>query len=353
MKQIDFTYQEKAADEVLKNALNNNYIASVLAACPNSGKTTISHIIISKYLKLFPNAKIVVLTEGQNTLKNQYLNELDNPNVPINFTYSTLDSNAQVRVGIPQSIDKLTWDKIDLLIVDECHNYYLEKMDQKIISRFEVKHQIIMTGSPSKFNLHNKDNDTKYGVYYISAEELQENGIFSAVNMNALKVVYKKNAKQTIKEILNYAIKNNEDLSKIMVACPSINYAKQVMDYLISIDRKVSLSTSKNDKDNEEIQRFRDGETDVLVIVDRGVLGFNDKNITFLADLKSSDNVDSSFQLFARVLRTHPKDIRKAYYRVTDKGINDQVFMLHKIASLMRKDIFCGYNGRNLKIEFY
>ena len=349
---INYSYQIKAANQVLQNALNNKYIASVLAACPSSGKTTISHICINKYLKLFPNAKIVILTEGQKVLSKQYLSELDNANVNIDFTYGEFGSNTQVEVGIPQNINKLEINKIDLLVVDECHNYYLENMDQEIIRKFNPTHQIIMTGSPTKFNLHNKVHSTQYGMYYISAEELKKQGVFSGVDLDLIKTKDKKNAHQVIKDAFDKAIKDGANLDKVMIACPTINFAKKVRDYInYHYDRKISFSTSENDKDNKEIEKFKKNITDILIVVDKGILGFNDKEITILFDFKASNNLDSSYQLFARILRIHPNNIRKFYYRITDSDYNNQYKHVIKMMSLMQTNIFKKFTGNNIKLE--
>lgn len=353
MKAIDFGYQIKAAEKVLTDAMSDKFIASILAACPNAGKTTISHHIINMALSLNPKMKIVVLTEGQKTLKNQYLSELQNPNIPINFTFGSFDSNAQVRVGIPQSISQLDWNEIDLLIVDEAQNFYHALTVQTIIKKFNVKHQILLTGSPTKYTLHNKmPYLKKYAMYYISAEELKDLGVFSGVDIDVVKISNKKDPTATIQSCIERAYKNNDNLSKIMIACPSIKYAGAVSEYMKSLGRKVSLSTSKNDPDDKEINQFKAGETDVLVVVNKGVLGFNDKNITILFDLRTTMNLDVTYQLFARVLRTHPVEgVRKAYYRIADEDYNRQVMFLHKMIGLMRKDIFSQSTGKNIKLE--
>lgn len=349
---MDYSYQIQAANALFQNILNKDYIAAVLAACPSSGKTTISHMVINKYLKMFPKANVVVLTEGQVTLKNQYLQELISPNISIDFTFGEFGSGAQVQVGIPQSIHNLQITNIDLLVVDECHRYYLEKTDQKIIKKYNVKHQLIMTGSPTKFNLHNQTYKKKYSMYYIAAEELQKYGVFSGVDVDVAKITCKKNATQTIHEVLKHATRKGYDLSKIMVACPTINYAHAVSQELSVLGYNVSASTSDKDKDSLEIQKFKNGDTNALVIVGRGKLGFNDKKLTFLADLRSSSDLDTSYQLFARVLRTHPKDIRKAYCRIAElDNFNKQAFTLHQMIALMKRKIFMGFNGRNLKID--
>lgn len=349
MKKADYSYQVLATEQVFKNALDSKYLASILAACPGSGKTTISHMVINRYIAKFPNARVLVLTEGQNTLKNQYLEELQSANVSINFTFGDFNADTQVRVGIPQSIGDLDWDNIDLLICDEAHRFYLASMVQNIIKSLKPKHQVLMTGSPTEYNLYNKQASffgKRYGIHYIAAEELLDRGVFSAVNMDTVKYSGR-DAVKSITAVLNDAKKKGDNISKMMIACPTIVYAKKVSHYLTQIGRKVSLSTSANDKNDVEINRFKAGETDVLIVVGRGVLGFNDSKITYLADLRSSDNVDTSYQLFARVLRKHPNNITKTYVRVGD---NKQVSMLHKIKALMDREIFVGYTGKNLKL---
>ena len=350
----NYSYQKKAAKQVLKNALSDNYIASLLAATPASGKSTISQICLNRYIQTYPSSRIVVLTEGQSPLKENYLNELKNSHIDINFTFGEFGSDSQVQVGLPQSIDNIKWEEIDLLIVDEAHNFYFAPTVRNIIKKYKVKHQILMTGSPSEFNLHNQiTNGKKYGIYYISAEDLQKNGVFSGVDMDVFRSSDRKNPHRTIKELISFAKSRRDNLSKMMIACPTVEYAKSVKDYLTVQGRKVSLSTADTDKDNEAIAAFKANKTDTLVVVNKGILGFNDKGITFLADLKSSSNVDASNQLFSRVLRTHPEGLRKTYMRASTgtKDFNKQVVILHKIVALMKRDFFKQYNGNNLKIE--
>lgn len=346
----NYSYQPKAAEIVLKNLLSGKYIASVLAACPGSGKTTISQMVINRYVAMSSDSKVLVLTEGQNTLKNQYIQELETAHIKIDFSYGDFTSNAQVRVGIPQSIGQIK-DGFDLLVIDEAHNFYFAETVQEIIKKFNPKHIMLMTGSPTKFNLHNEKNLSQYGIHYISAELLQKQGVFSAVNMDVIRVANKKDAAITTARALNFATAKGDDLSKIMVACPSIEFAVVVSSVLGSFGYRVALSTSKNDQDDQEIARFKAGEADALIVVGKGILGFNDSNITALFDFKSSDNLDSAYQLFARVLRKHSRNVVKSYYRIADKDFNKQVLTLHKMIGLMKTEIFTGFTGKNLKLE--
>lgn len=344
---IDYSYQQEAANKVLENALNNQYLASVLAACPSSGKTTISHIIINKYLELYPDAKILVLTEGQKTLQSQYLTELEDANVEIQFNYGTIGSDTQVQIGLPQGIKQLKWDKIDLLVVDECHNWYLKNTDQGIISKYRPSHQVIMTGSPSKFIKHNQNSKSEYGMYFIPADKLREAGVFAGIDMDVIKV----NSKNNVGDIWNNAKRSGADMTKVMIACSSIIQANTAAYFLRQIGRKCVVSTSQNDKFNKNINDFKTNKYDVLIVVNRGILGFNDKEITTILDLKSSSNVDASYQLFARALRVHPDDRRKYYFRVATKNYNKEVIMLHKMVALMDEYNFKNFNGSNFQVS--
>ncbi len=350
----DYSYQEHSANKIFKDATGLLPRTAVLAGTPGCGKTVISQITINKYLEKYPNARILVLTHGQNLLKNQYLDCLDNPFVDINFNYGVFKDNTQVKIGLPQGINKLDWDSVDLLIVDECHEFYLKKMVQDIIKKLKPKHQILLTGSPSEFNRLKKEGKN-YAITYISGEELVSNNIFAAVDMDVVSVKFKKNTREVISTMFSHAKKDGQDLSKIMIAVKTISEAKNVAFYLRSIGRKVALSTCENDRKSIAVRDFKNNQYDTLVVVQRGILGFSDNNVTGLFDLRCSPDVDISNQLFARVLRKHPQNIRKFYYRCGVKGTKDfnkQVVMLHKIKSMMRKDIFKGYDGTNMSVEY-
>jgi hypothetical protein len=349
----NYEYQKTSALKLVQDATSKGVKAAVFAAAPGAGKTVTSHICINEYLKLFPYAKVLVLTHGQNLLKNQYLESLQNPKTKINFTFGDFSSEAQVRIGIPHSIKKLNWSKIDLLIVDECHEFYLKKMVQNIINNLQPSHQILLTGSPSVFNKKLQKGEP-YKITYIHGEELLNKNVFSSVDMDVVSVAFKGNTAECLKLMLEHAKKQNKNMSKIMVAVKTINEAKNAEMFLKSVGRNVVVSTSENDPNNHAVSSFKNNLHDTLVVVQKGILGFSDNYITGILDLRNSEDPEISNQLFARVLRKHPDNVFKFYYRCGVKktpDYNNQVIMLHKIKGLMRKDIFKNYNGDNLKIE--
>lgn len=355
---VDFTYQLDAANIIYDKLLSNNYTACCLAACPGSGKTTISHYIINKYINQFKHAKVLVLTEGQNLLKNQYINELNNPNIRINFDFGIIGSNKQVIIGIPQSIHRLQTNTIDLLIVDECHHFFLTKMDQDIIKKYQIKHIVIMTGSPSKFTKTNKNCDSSssnnYFIHYIAAQKLIDKNVFSCVNLDILRCSDINNNYDILHNFFKKIKQDQIDITKIMIACKTIKQAQDLQQILTNkYQRKVSISTSINDSNNTQINKYKANITDTLLVVNKGLLGFNDSAITCLLDLKSSPNIEASYQLLARILRKHKqKDMVKNYIRISSTiDYNEQVYHLHKIKALLNNFNFAHFDGYNINIS--
>jgi len=356
---MNYNYQFDSAQKIIIDITTKNIEAAVLAATPGSGKTTISQIAIQKYIHKYPNAKILVLTHGQNLLKNQYIDNLNNPHFDIDFTFCDINNIPkdlpQVFVGLPQSINKLPIQNIDLLIVDECHEFYLKPMVQNIIKKLRPNHQILLTGSPSEF-IRLKNSGKRYEITFISGSELIDNDIFSSVEMDVVPIKGKRilNSIGHIQKMFEHAKIKNKDLSKIMIAVNNVKQANEISNYLKFLGRNVALSTFRNDKESNKVKQFKEGVFDTLIVVQRGILGFSDNNITGLFDLRCSPDLDISNQLFSRVLRKHPDDVLKFYYRCGNKensDFNNQVVMLHKIKAMMRKDIFTTYNGRNIVVK--
>ena len=356
---MNYNYQNITAEKIIKDITTLPIKAAVLAATPGSGKTTISQLAIQKYLHKYPNAKVLVLTHGQNLLKTQFIDTLKDPYFNVDFSFCDINDIPkdlpQVFVGLPQSIHKLPLNKIDLLVVDECHEFYLKKMVQSIITNLNPTHQILLTGSPSQF-VKLKSMGKKYEITFISGSELVENDVFSPVELDVVPITGDRSSFiiNNVKKMIEHATNKKKDLTKLMVAVNSIKQGQEVANYLESLGRKVALSTFKNDKESEKIKHFKQGVFDVLVVVQRGILGFSDNNITGVLDLRCSSDIDISNQLFSRVLRKHPNNINKFYYRCGNKNntdYNNQVIMLHKIKAMMEKQIFRGFDGSNLKIK--
>lgn len=346
-----YSYQPKAAKAVLNMALSQKFIASVLAAAPGSGKSTILIHALNDFFKRYPNARAVILTHNQNILRDQMLENFDCPNVEVKFSFGTFGSGSQVEVGIPSNASKIL--EMDLLVVDEAHQYFWEPMVDSIIEKHNPKYQILMTGSPSYFIRYNNAVDKsrkvtkKFGMYFIAANELIDLKVFSPIDLDVVRYDDKELLGK-IKAVFSHARERKYNMTKVMWACKDIQEATATAYYLKNtFKREVFISTSENDADNEQIQLFKASKNGVLIVVNKGILGFSDNTITALVDFKCSKDLDTRNQFFARGLRRHETGLRKAYLSVSNtKNWNKEGAMLHNIVNFMNREMFTSYEGR-------
>lgn len=332
----NYQYQIPVAEKIIEMSLSKRYQAVVLAAAPNAGKSTIIIHALNLFFKQFPLAKVVISTHNQNILKDQMLDGFEGGFVQPEFTFGEFGSDSQVEVGIPSSRSKI--QKIDLLVVDEAHHYYFANMVQGIRQKFKPEYEILMTGTPGVFN-----NKQGYGMYYISGEELVKYGVYSKV---VIDVAIK--GKDVIESYENAIKKLKQDSrakdSKIMIACKNVDDAYVLGIYLKSKGRKIAISTSESDSNNQQIKRFKNNEADTLLVVNKGILGFSDNSITALIDLKSSKERDVRFQFLARAFRKHPEGYDKFYISTAStKEMNQEIQILKDTAALMNRETFMRY----------
>lgn len=333
-----YNYQINVAKEAISMLESDQFEATIVAAAPSAGKSTIIIEILNDLLNKNPNHQVIVLAHNQNNLVDQMLESFKEGFIAPQFNYGTLTSNAQVRVGIPSSSLKI--DKCDILVVDEAHQYYLASMVQGIIEKHKPSMQILMTGSPSIFNEINKENlYPKYGMVYVSGEELVTKDVYANVIVDV--AIKGNNVVESFVNAYNKAKEDDRfDDSKIMIACKSIEEAHELGGFL-GANNKVSISTSNHDTNNVEIKNFKQGNTNVLIVVNRGVLGFSDNNVTALFDLKCSKSKDNRYQLLARVFRKHPRNISKFYVSIsTMEKMDQELQVIYDTTQLMNRENF-------------
>lgn len=368
---------------------------TVLGIAPNGGKTEISIAIIEKYLKKFPNNKVLVLTHSTNVLLDNYFNRIEEVNT--NFTYSrTYDPNASVHISLPHNERRLL-DSYDFIIIDEAHENYLADRVQSIIKKLKPTKELLLTGTPSKFIY-----EGGYDIYPIACNQIPKK-YQAELNIELVASSYKwenkdynkdgdikRNfnfetdaTKETLNLVMDGILKrikqgftakeyNNPNwiskfkswlftykyIGKTLIACKSINQGNDVYQMLKERGINVSLSHSNNDKDSSEIEKFKNGDYDVLVVVNRARLGYSDVNLMNIIDMTGTHNPDIIFQMFCRALRGGP-EIQKLYLKVTPKKL-DKMALTHLsvCAALMLTDerflmIYNGYNFNDIRIPVF
>jgi len=312
-------------------------------------------------------------------------------------------TNSQVIITLPQSIDRLTKiSQFDLLIVDEAHEFYfaqkkgkngakLPGMIEKIIAKIKPKCQLLLTGTPSKFIMrefpniipvtiqkllkenqicdpiielaksshnfkHNKDYNVLgelYNTRKFSEEkiDIDLDSVFEQI-YKRLKQVGGKSPKYlhndvTIVSNVTKLLALNK-LDKTMIVCKSQKQAKCAEKYFINKGIKVKLSISDTDVDSTMIQEFKDEhDAMILIVVGRGILGFNYTDLVNVVDMTFSINIDRIFQLLSRIIRKK-KGVDKLYIKLVpenDVSYYDAVLMC--VMALTTEEWFLKYNGKN------
>ena len=316
---------------------------------------------------------------------------------------AALERNAQVLILIPQTIRtyyKLL-PKMHNFILDEAHEWYFAKVKgknesslTKIIKHIQPKKQLLLTGTPSKFNA----NADKFNFQYVPVMDLYDEGLVSNVKMEIVSSTYdfkandwqgnygnlkstKTNSKKQAEEALimvcneminklknplkewyniNNVTKNSigklfSYLDKTIIYTHSLSQADKFYEILNSkkeLKGKVLCSHSQNDPDSIDFNKFKtDSKFNILIAVDRGRIGFDMPELFNIVDFTLTQNLDMLLQMYGRLLRisnNQPKK-QKIYFKVATKNTADYfVDLMTAMLCLTHIDWYSKYNGKNM-----
>jgi superfamily II DNA or RNA helicase len=384
-------YQQESADYILQSE------RCVLALCPGGGKTEISINVIEEYLRLFPNNKVLVLTHSTNVLLNNYMDRLKS--IDVGFTYSDdLRHDVSVHVCIPANEHKIRGE-YDFLIVDEAHENYLANRVQKIITKITPTKQLLLTATPSKFIY-----EGGYDIFAIALDELDDE-YFAKLNIELVASNYNwkekdYNQDEEIKKTFTYTLEDTKktmesivlnlinrldsglsaeqfndpslfnrvkmffrnktkelspwssafkNVGKTLIVCNNIEQADLVYSVLKENDVNVGSSHSKSDINGLNISKFKNDEIDVLVVVDRCRIGYDDVMMMNLIDMSGTHNIDLIYQMMCRVIRGD-QSMNKYYIKVTTnelaKMAADEI-CVNGALMLSNREFLLKYNGKN------
>jgi len=380
------TYQTQALDDLRTKFGTMDRV--VLASAPNSGKTVMALEFIKEEMIKGPK-KILILSHGTVVLYNQWSEAF----TAAGMAHAASFDQGSVVLTIPQRIrgdegELEINEQIDLLIVDEAHEFYLADKVQQIIETTKPKKQLLLTGTPSKFIKSNVSEKDGYGLVIIPGIEIMDHSADLTVtcvttNENILEADYTgdddlksnfkfKDTKGALDNLLKQMLETLEKsftkqpgstlrrvmrpldvfgkLDKTMIACRNIAQAKQVQKYFVARGVATVRSTSDDDTDSTQMEAFKtDPAIKVLIVVGRGILGFNMPEMVNLVDMTCSRNIDRIYQLYARVMRKHPDGKKKFFYRVVPiQEAEISKFYTEAALCMMSKNFISRFNGRNL-----
>jgi superfamily II DNA or RNA helicase len=341
--------------------LKSDFEKLVLAMCPSSGKTETIIYYIDYLYSQNKNIKVLVLPHSTNVLLNNFYERLTQKNVA--FSYSTDTSvDCNVHIVLPQSYLKIK-DQYNLLVVDEAHENYFANTIQNIISKIKPKKQILLTGTPYKFI---GKNDFK--IHFLALNELNKNTI-PKLRVDIIESNYdwngnynfnrelKKNfefnntdTKATLDKTFEFIFNrnNSKSISKTLIVCNNIQQSKYVNNYLDNIGLISYVSNSENDTKSELVQDFKQNKINILIVVNRARMGYDDVDLINLIDMSGTLNPNIIYQMIARCLRGS-NDIQKYYIRLTskkDETLNSEI-ATNLALMLTDKNYISKFNGKN------
>jgi superfamily II DNA or RNA helicase len=345
------------------NFLNDNDGNLVLAMCPSSGKTETIIYYLEQIINVNPSLKVLILPHSTNVLLSNFYERIKLRDV--SFSYSNdVNSDANVHIVLPQNHNKIT-SQYDLIIVDEAHENYFAKTVQGIIKKTRVKKQILLTGTPYKF-INNKN----YKFYFVSLSDL-DNSYIPKLRVDIIESDYDwngnynyskelKNSFKFTKESTDVSLKRTFDfllnrnnfnaIEKTMIVCRNISQSKYVQKYLSSIGFTSEISNSENDRESNKVVDFKNNLFDILIVVNRARLGYDDIDLINLIDISGTLNSNIIYQMFARLLRGN-SDTQKYYIRLTSK--NDNIYnseIATNVALMLTHSKYIStFNGKNFR----
>jgi superfamily II DNA or RNA helicase len=389
-------YQERALSFLHLLGVN------VLVVAPNGGKTLCA---LTWILRNPDFKRVLILTHGTELLRAQWRRVCEKYGV--SYTDSAMhkwNRDCRIVIDLPQSVSRRDLDDFDLVIVDEAHERYLKKQCQEILTRVSPRCQLLLTGTPSKF-IRNEENNI-YNIVVISAYEIYMEGkeigeyyfadTYCAIVESDYAIGWEdRDADWDVKKSYKDTEENthNSFVSLIMAMCARLSQSELIKDNLNLInsttyfsdstpslifsrlkktliasrnqaqarmighelekyDISFLISTEDTDVDSKNIVRFlNDPEIQVLVVVRRGILGFDFPELVNVVDFTGSWNIDRIYQLYARVLRNKnifKNDTKKYFFRLAIKNNSalDSIF-LQLALSMIHPDFIRLYDGKN------
>jgi superfamily II DNA or RNA helicase len=142
-----------------------------------------------------------------------------------------------------------------------------------------------------------------------------------------------------------YFFKN--PIEKTMIAATSIPQANQIYEILLQQGINAVVSTSKNDKNSILITEFYQNPTiAILIVVDRGILGFDMPKLRNVIDMSGSENPDILFQLLGRASRSDKTERPKVFIKIAPKWRVERTELITCFAlALTTSKVYESYDG--------
>jgi hypothetical protein len=304
----DYSFQNELIERAWDFMTKDPRKAVVLAAGCGAGKTEMAMDLIERFLKTQPAAKVLYLAHGTTSLRAQIAQRFRTDG---RFTVAEMkdakpDLAASVHVAIPQN-KLIRSQQYDLVVVDEAHHYYFGAMIGEVLTANPDCTQLLLTASHWRFT-----RMQRLPVITFSQLELLDRNIIMPPHVGLM---------LTDQEFRSFTAEGNlsEDeklenidqlvakikpkiKGKTLIACHNQQAARDIAKGI----KGAVVSTSDDDPNEIAFRSFLgDPKCKVMVVVFRGVIGFDLPSLETVIDLTCSQNPDRIYQLLGRCVRRH------------------------------------------------
>tara|TARA_B110000977_G_C11049595_1_gene481813 strand:- start:31 stop:2100 length:2070 start_codon:yes stop_codon:yes gene_type:complete len=381
----------------------------VMAIGTSGGKTFTT---AGKFEFLFKNGylkdtdRVLIFAADKTILRGNFVEqfELFFKDVPASFSWREVTNSKELKEAIndgvnviimlPQTVtnralELLQTVKWEWYVQDEAHRWYFKNHISKIINKIKPTYQLLLTGTPFKFNLR-KD---KFIIDYTPVREMYEMGYLSDVtsqvlhssvalnaidyvsllgNVKASKKLKKTETEDVLKEVLQQMVKKLKlplkgyksthnisknalsvfgKLQKTIIFTHGTKEANIVGKYLndLGVKSLVSHSKIKGEIANDTFEQFRkDNDVKILVAVNRGKEGFDFPSLYNVIDMTYSQNFEVVMQIFGRVLRKNKDIPMKYFFKVAPQNLSSYfVNWMNAMFMLFDMPCYSEFNGKN------
>jgi superfamily II DNA or RNA helicase len=375
-----FPYQESIVAAAVE-AFRRGDKEILIAACPGAGKTEMGFEMVRQLYNSRDLDGAVWLAWLRTSLMEATRERLQK-RLPALAPHLTIE--------IPQQHHNIE-GKFDLVVSDEGHangNEVDGGQVSRLVKKTGARSTLILTGSPSKFikrglkpvavfslaELHaagrssdltievglseypivaedyNKDGDVRHGINYTQkqTDRTLENlldGFFARLKLGRHSMGWWNRG------VLKLAEKKWDSiltrLKKTIIACRDIKQAKQVAKYFRAQGVETLVSNYEEDKKSENMDAFSKSSAPLLIVVDRGTLGYDNPDLVNFVDFTGSRNPDRIFQMLSRVVRPSKKISKKLFIKVMPTSFADAnlIYFMEGVLNLVHREIFSTYDG--------
>lgn len=337
-------YQRKAAWAVLKNSVGGiPFPRGIVAAATNAGKTLIAGLIHSSVYK----AKSLIIVNGLE-LYNQFKDDLSDMFESWGYMQGKDVKWGDIMVCMLPTLAKNVnkyWTHLstyNVLIYDECH-IAVSKTARKVLYKlYLIPIRVGLSGTAlrHKDKLKNLTVESFFGneVFTIRNSELVEMGVSSNIVITMRKgcseQVLASNYKEEFDKAITYGVERldraidatryhlREGHKPVLVVCKYIAQVEETYErYRQEFpDLKIEYIHHEIKDRKEKLDRFKRGETDILVASLIIKVGQNMPLIQYMQNLASGDSAIQALQLLGRALRSHPSKKITYYDDFYDEG---------------------------------